>query len=71
MEKHCLTKLVNCPYVAKIYGTFQDELSLFFQMECPSGGELWERTKTFGVVPESLYKYYAAHVIKAVSILHN
>lgn len=71
MEKHCLTKLKDCDHVIKIYGTFQDEVSLFFQMECPRGGELWERTKTFGLASEALFKYYACHLIKSVAVLHN
>lgn len=71
MEKHCLTKLKDCEHVVQLYGTFQDELSLFFQMEFPSGGQLWQRSKTFGVIPESIFRYYACHVIKAISVLHN
>ena len=40
-------------------------------MEFPEGGELWERSKSFGVISEALYKYYAASVVKAVAVLHN
>jgi serine/threonine protein kinase len=41
------------------------------QMECPSEGELWDKSKFFGVVGEALFKYYACHLFKAVSILHD
>jgi serine/threonine protein kinase len=71
MEKHCLLKLKECPYVVQLYHTFQDELSLYFQMEYPSNGELWEKSKIFGVVPLSLYRYFTVHIVKAVSLLHN
>lgn len=40
-------------------------------MEFPENGELWEVSKTFGVPSESLFKYYASHIVKAVAILHN
>lgn len=71
MEKHCLTKLKDCDNVVKLYKTFQDELSVYFQMEFPEKGELWECSKSFGIIPDSVYKYYAASVVKAVSVIHN
>ncbi len=40
-------------------------------MELPENGELWERSKIFGIISNSLYKYFVAHIVKAVSILHN
>ena len=40
-------------------------------MECPAGGELWDSSRHFGVIGESVYRYYASHLLKAVSILHS
>ncbi len=40
-------------------------------MEFPEKGELWESTKIFGVIPNSIYKYYVSHIVQAVSVLHN
>jgi serine/threonine protein kinase len=40
-------------------------------MEFPENGEIWERSKIFGVVPNSVYRYFVSHIVKAVSILHN
>jgi len=71
MEKHCLNKLKDCHYVVNLYNTFQDELSLYFQMEFPSNGEIWEKGKIFGIIPNSIYKYYMSHIVKSVAILHN
>ena len=45
-------------------------MHLFLQMEFCEKGELWEQAKHFGVIGESLYRYYAAHTLKAISILH-
>ena len=70
MQKHCLSKLKDCPYAIKLYKTFQDDLNLFIQMECPQNGQLWEQCKTFGLFSEDLFKYYAAHLVKAISEIH-
>jgi 3-phosphoinositide dependent protein kinase-1 len=40
-------------------------------MEFPPNGELWEKAKIFGIIPNSVYKYFMSHIVKAVSILHN
>ena len=71
MEKHCLGRLKGCDYVVQLHKTFQDEMNLYFLMECPQNGELWEISKNFGIIPQSIYKYYVSHIVKAVSILHN
>lgn len=39
-------------------------------MEFVEKGELWEVAKNFGIVSEQLYKYYAAHIVKAVWVVH-
>lgn len=50
MEKHCLQKLKGWEYAVQIEKTFQDELSLYIQMEFPERGELWELCRTFGLI---------------------
>ena len=32
---------------------------------------MWEISKNFGIVSDPLFKYYFAHIVKAVSLLHN
>ena len=39
-------------------------------MDCPEGGELWDQSKFYGIIGESVYKYYAAQIIKAVHSIH-
>lgn len=56
--------------MVKLHRTFQDELHLFLQMEYPEGGELWEQAKFYGIIGESLYNYYACHIIKAIHTIH-
>jgi 3-phosphoinositide dependent protein kinase-1 len=45
MEKHCLSKLkgiistiLDCDYVVRLWKTFQDQIHLFLQMDCPQNG---------------------------------
>lgn len=45
-------------------------MHLFLQMDCPTNGELWEHSKHFGALGESIFRYYAAHLLKAVSTIH-
>ena len=39
-------------------------------MEYPSGGELWDEARFYGLFGESVYKYYACQVSKAVNTIH-
>lgn len=42
MEKHCLGKLIENPYVIRLYSTFQDDENLYMLMQYIEGGELWQ-----------------------------
>ena len=44
MEKRVLNKLSH-PNIVIMYGTFQDEGSLYYHMEFLAGGELWGLTR--------------------------
>ena len=44
MEKRVLNKLSH-PNIVTMYGTFQDESSLYYHMEFLGGGELWGLTR--------------------------
>jgi len=55
----------------RLWKTFQDQIHLFLQMDCPERGELWDQSKFYGTVGEALFKYYVCHIFKAVSIIHD
>ncbi len=57
--------------MVQIKKTFQDELYLYIQMEQLHHGELWDACRTFGLISEHHYQYFAAHIVKAVSWRHN
>jgi serine/threonine protein kinase len=44
MEKRVLNKLSH-PNIVTMYGTFQDDSSLYYHMEFLGGGELWGLTR--------------------------
>ena len=71
MEKRVLNKLSH-PNIVTMYGTFQDEGSLYYQMEFLEGGELWgytrekdEKSGLFSMVGVhwSLMKFYIAGTV--------
>lgn len=70
MEKHCLMRLKDNPFVPNLYDTFTDDLSLYIVTDLVDGGELWERVKGFGVFQLSLVKYFMASILKAVASCH-
>lgn len=39
-------------------------------MEYPEGGELWDQAKFYGIIGDSLFKYYACHILKAIHTIH-
>jgi serine/threonine protein kinase len=50
MEKHCLARLLDCPWAVRLYSTFQDDLSFYLHMEYVEGGELWSQARIFGII---------------------
>jgi len=71
MEIHCLNRLADSEYIIKLHEKFKDEISLFIVMEYVPAGELWDRLRSFGLVAESLIKYFYAHLLKAVEFIHS
>jgi len=71
MEVHCLNRLADCENVINLHERFKDELSLYLVMEYVPGGELWDRLRSFGFIAESLLKYFFAHLVKAVEVIHS
>lgn len=70
MEKHCLIKMKDSEYVIDYIESFQNFLNLYLVMEYMPGGELWDLVKCFGLPSQSIVKYYFAHVVNAVTAIH-
>ena len=70
MERHCLYKLKENPFVVDIFSTFQDPINIYIQMEHMKGPELWEHIKFFGCVDRNVRKLWMRWVCEAVFSLH-
>lgn len=74
-EKEVLLKL-NHPFIVKLYYTMKDKMTLYYLMECPLGGELWDKIKDkksdelVGLF-ESQTKYYSSQIVLALEYLHS
>jgi serine/threonine protein kinase len=54
----------------RLWKTFQDKLHLFVKMDCPENGDLWDRSRFYGVMGESVDKNYACQIIKVIHTIH-
>lgn len=58
-------------WFTKLYFTFQDETNLYFIMDFYIGGDLMTLfSKYDDILPETMSRFYAAQIIKAISVLH-
>ncbi|CAD8131091.1 unnamed protein product [Paramecium sonneborni] len=70
MEKHCLGKLTENPYVIRLYSTFQDDENLYMLMQYIDGGELWQQIHNFGARAFPICLYYISEILKAINSIH-
>lgn len=69
-EKFLLSRL-NCPFIIRLYGTFQDQQNLFMLLEYAIGGELFTYLRRAGRFPLGTTKFYAAEIVLALEYMHN
>lgn len=69
-EKFLLSRL-NCPFIIRLYGTFQDQNHLFMLLEYAIGGELFTYLRRAGRFPLGTTKFYAAEIVCALEYMHN
>lgn len=68
-EKFLLSRL-SCPFIIRLYGTFQDYQNLFMLLEYAIGGELFTYLRRAGRFNEETTKFYAAEIICALEYMH-
>ncbi len=77
MEKRVLNKL-NHPNIVELYATFQDDMTLYFQMEYLTGGEVWHmllEEDADGIRNQvgchwSLIRFVIAECVNALEYMH-
>jgi serine/threonine-protein kinase RIM15 len=65
-----LIKQANCPFVAKLYFTFQSKDNLYLVMEYLTGGDCAALIKSLGCFPEEWTRSYIAEVVLGLEYLH-
>uniref|UniRef100_A0AC35U8N6 3-phosphoinositide-dependent protein kinase 1 n=1 Tax=Rhabditophanes sp. KR3021 TaxID=114890 RepID=A0AC35U8N6_9BILA len=61
----------QCPFVATLYSTFQDDYNLFFAMTCGINGELLKHLRKIGCFDEETTRFYTAEILQALNFIHN
>ena len=70
-EKQCLVECRH-PFVTRLYGTFQDDTSLYFCLELVRGGDLFGLIDLFpNGLPEMHARFYTATIALALRHLHS
>lgn len=69
-DERRMLKLVEHPFLIRMWGTFQDSKNLFMVMDYIEGGELFSLLRKSQRFPNPVAKFYAAEVILALEYLH-
>ncbi|AOA61317.1 cAMP-dependent protein kinase type 2 [Komagataella phaffii CBS 7435] len=69
-DERRMLKLVEHPFLIRMWGTFQDAKNLFMVMDYIEGGELFSLLRKSQRFPNSVAKFYAAEVTLAIDYLH-
>ncbi|KAH3660554.1 hypothetical protein OGAPHI_007140 [Ogataea philodendri] len=70
-DERRMLKLVEHPFLIRMWGTFQDSKSLFMVMDYIEGGELFSLLRKSQRFPNPVAKFYAAEVTLALEYLHS
>lgn len=69
-DERRMLKLVEHPFLIRMWGTFQDAKNLFMVMDYIEGGELFSLLRKSQRFPNPVAKFYAAEVTLALEYLH-
>lgn len=70
-DERRMLKLVEHPFLIRMWGTFQDSRNLFMVMDYIEGGELFSLLRKSQRFPNPVAKFYAAEVTLAIEYLHS
>ncbi|GBG34489.1 Protein kinase, putative [Hondaea fermentalgiana] len=60
----------DCPFVVKLFFSFETRTRLFLAMEFVQGGDILALLNTYGVIPEGAVRWYASEIVVALKYLH-
>lgn len=70
-DERRMLKIVEHPFLIRMWGTFQDSCSVFMVMDFIEGGELFSLLRKSQRFPNPVAKFYAAEVTLALEYLHS
>lgn len=72
-ERDALVTLTEsrCPFVVKVYSTFQNSTTLFFETEYVPGGELFHYIQRGVGMEERTVQFYTAQLVLALDVMHS
>lgn len=70
-DERRMLKLVEHPFIIRMWGTFQDARNLFMVIDYIEGGELFSLLRKSHRFPNPVAKFYAAEVTLALEYLHS
>lgn len=70
-DERRMLKLVEHPFLIRLWGTFSDAKNLFMVMDYIEGGELFSLLRKSHRFPNPVAKFYAAEVVLAIEYLHS
>lgn len=70
-DERRMLKLVEHPFLIRMWGTFKDSKNLFMVMDYIEGGELFSLLRKSQRFPNPVAKFYAAEVVLALEYLHS
>jgi len=70
-DERKMLKLIEHPFLIRMWGTFQDSRNLFMVMDYIEGGELFSLLRKSQRFPNPVAKFYAAEVTLALEYLHS
>lgn len=69
-DERKMLKLIDHPFIIRMWGTFQDSKNLFIVMDYVEGGELFSLLRKSKRFPSPVAKFYSAEVVLALDYLH-
>lgn len=71
-ERDALVTLTEngCPFVVKMYSTFQNSTTLFFETEYVPGGEIFNYIRRGVGMEEHTVQFYTAQLVLALDVMH-
>lgn len=69
-EKEILSQ-IDCPFIVKLYGAFQDNRNLYMLEEYVIGGEMFSHLRRAGRFSDETTKFYVSQIVLALEYLHN